>query len=253
MVRAATCQYRCAGQAAVSTDSTECTANGVQCSSTTQPCTICPPIQSPPVLQPVYIAAPTSPPFETYVPPPVYTYVEPPVYTYVEPPVQYQPVYIPSTSTPVFTYVEQPVQYQPVYIPQPIQYQTAQPIQYQTQPIQYQTQPMQYQTAQPIQYQTQPIQYQTVVNNLNGMPQFYRNLINQCIDRNTNNVVLDALCSNRRRSSAADATTSQGPTPLVIALSAGGALTILAAAAVVFNRIADKRVAHELFAMGLLE
>jgi hypothetical protein len=231
MVRAATCQYRCAGQAAVSTDSTECTANGVQCSSTTQPCTICPPIQSPPVLQPVYIAAPTSPPFETYVPPPVYTYVEPPVYTYVEPPVQYQPVYIPSTSTPVFTYVEQPVQYQPVYIPQP----------------------MQYQTAQPIQYQTQPIQYQTVVNNLNGMSQFYRNLINQCIDRNTNNVVLDALCSNRRRSSAADATTSQGPTPLVIALSAGGALTILAAAAVVFNRIADKRVAHELFAMGLLE
>jgi hypothetical protein len=152
--------------------------------------------------------------------------------------IQYQPVYIPQTM--------QPIQYQP----QDIQYQP-QDIQYQPQPIQYQPQPIQYQ-PQPIQYQPQPIQYQTVVTNPNGMSQYYRNDLNQCLDRLTNNVVPVLFCSNRRRSSAAGAT-SQGPTPLVIVLSACGALTILAAAAVVFNRIADKRVAHELLAMGLVE
>jgi len=234
MTRAASCVRSCAGQAAVTVDVSECSANQVTCQSTNQPCQICPSQPSAPNQVPVYI---TAAPIQ-YVAPPQIQYVP-------QTQVQYVPVL--ATSAPQVQYVQQQVQYQ--YVPV-----SAPPVQ---QNIQYQYVPVAQQQVvqQNIQYVSATAVPQQVFVQQTQQSQYYRNAQNQCVSITSPSIVIDnVFCTQRRRGAAAQPDPlAQGQSPLVIALGASGALTILASAIVVFRRLADKRVAEALLQLGVSE
>ena len=84
---------------------------------------------------------------------------------------------------------------------------------------------------------------------------YYRNANGDCVSSTSPSIVINGLfCTQRRRGAAAQPDpAAQGLSPLVIALGASGALTILASAIVVFRRLADKRVAEALLQLGVSE
>jgi hypothetical protein len=137
-------------------------------------------------------------------------------------------------------YVQQTqIQYVPVLAtsaPQQVQYQYVPVAQQQN--IQYV-----YATAAPQQVFVQQTQQSP----------FYRNANGDCVSSTSPNIVVNSLfCTQRRRGAAAQPDPA-AQSPLVIALGASGALTILASAIVVFRRLADKRVAEALRQLGVSE